>query len=167
VTGDPLAPIEARLRGRIGEATTEHLGVLRRHDFLRFAVATGDTDYLERMHALPPGASAPAPALYVSGVLHWTPGPVEVELRPDGLTARDAPGVEGEAVNVMHGGQAITFHRQVCEGAAVRARRQLRRAERKAGRSAEFLLVVTTTQYHDGDDALLVTVDDTILVVPR
>jgi hypothetical protein len=167
VTGDPLAPVEARLRSRIGDTTTEHVGVLRRHDFLRFAVATGDTDYVERIHGLPPGAPAPAPALYLPGVLHWTPGPLEVELRPDGLTARDAPGVEGEAVNVMHGGQAITFHRQVWEGAAVRARRQLRRADRKTGRSSEFLLVVTTTQYQDGDDALLTTVDDTILVVPR
>ena len=167
MTSDPLASVEERLRSRVGEETTEELGILRRHDFLRFAVAVGDADYLEMVSRLAPGERAPAPALFLPGTLHWTPGPVEDDLRPDGLAARDAPGVGDEAVNVMHGGQAMTFHHAAYEGTRVRARRQVRRAERKTGRSARFLLVVTTTRYHDGDDVLLVTVDDTILVVPR
>ena len=45
----------------------------------------------------------------------------------------------------MHGGQAITFRRAAVEGTRVRARRQLRSVERKMGRSATFLVVVTTT----------------------
>ena len=164
---DPLAPIEARLQHRLGEETTEPVGILQRHDFLRFAVATGDSDYLTMVDGLPPDEPAPAPMLYLPGTLHWTPGPREADLRPDGLTGRDAPGVIDEAVNVLHGGQAIVLVRPALEGMKVRARRQLRRAERKAGRSGDFLLIQTTTRYDDDREQLLVTVDDTILVVVR
>ena len=68
----------------------------------------------------------------------------------------------------MHGGQAITFGRAAREATSVRARRQLRSVERKVGRSTAFLVVVTTTEFFsDEDDAPLLSVDDTILVVPR
>ena len=168
MTVDPLDAIEHRLHSRLGAITTEDLGVLRRHDFLRFAVATADVDYLDLVDGLPHGAPAPAPSLYLPGILHWTPGPAEADLRPDGLTERDAPGVDREAVNVMHGGQAITFGRLAHEDTRVCARRQLRSVERKVGRSAAFLVVVTTTEFFAGeDDAPLLSVDDTILVVPR
>jgi hypothetical protein len=167
VTGDPLASVEVRLRRRIGKEQIEHLGILRRDDFLRFAVATSDSHYLDLVDRLSPGAAAPAPPLFLPGILHWTPGPLEADLRPDGLTERDAPGVGEEAVNVMHGGQAITFDRTAYEGTDVRAKRRLRSVERKVGRSAAFLLIVTTTDFLDRDDLRFVTVDDTILVVPR
>jgi N-terminal half of MaoC dehydratase len=168
MTRDPLAKVEERLRNQVGDITTERLGVLRRHDFLRFAVASADADYLELIDGLPPGAPAPAPTLYVPGILHWTPGPVEAELRSDGLTERDAPGVGEELVNVMHGGQVIAFHRPVCEGADLHARRMLRSVERKVGRASTFLLVIATTEFAAGDDdSPLITVDDSILVVPR
>jgi hypothetical protein len=167
VISDPLARVEAQLRLRLGEETAEHVGILRRHDFLRFAVATGDDDYLAMVESLAPGVVASAPLLYLPGTLHWTPGPRGDDLRPDGLTDRDVPGVTDEPVNVLHGGQEMRFLRPAVEGMDVHAQRHLRRVARKAGRSGEFLVVLTTTRYHEHDGQLLVTVDDTILVVPR
>ena len=87
MTVDPLDAVEQRLHGRLGDITSEDLGVLRRQDFLRFAVATADVDYVGLVDGLPHDAPAPAPPLYLPGILHWAPGPAEAELRPDGLTA--------------------------------------------------------------------------------
>ncbi len=164
---DLLAPIEDRLRMRLGAVEVEDLGTPRRRDFLRFAVAAGDATYLELAATLREGDLAPAPVLYLPGTLHWAEGPAEAELRPDGLSHRDAPGVEVEAVNVMHGGQDITFHGRAHEGTRVEARRRLRAVERKAGRTGDFLVVTTTTEFVADGETSLAVVDDTILVVPR
>ena len=93
---------------------------------------------------------------------------LEADLRPDGLTARDAPGVDGEAVNVMHGGQAMTFHARGLRGhpRARPASAPPRRAQDgtlgslPARRDDHALPAMATT-------CSLLTVDDTILVVPR
>ena len=105
--------------------------------------------------------------LYLPGTLHWAEGPAESELRPDGLSYRDAPGVEDEAVNVMHGGQDIRFFDRSREGMRVQARRHLRAVDRKAGRSGDFLVVTTTTEFVADGAAPLALVDDTVLVMPR
>jgi hypothetical protein len=172
VTVDPLAAVESRLQAALGIEHTEDLGTLVRRHFLRFAVATGDEPYLARIAALPADQRAPAPVLYLPGILHWTPGPLDHELRTDGLAPRDAPGIDaadaaGAALNVMHGGQAITFGRTAYEGTKVSARRRLVTATRKTGRAGDFLIAVTTTTFVDGDDDTLAMCDDTILVVPR
>jgi hypothetical protein len=164
---DVLAPIERRLRLRVGAEDVEDLGTLHRRDFLRFALAAGDTTYLELVAALPEGELVPAPVLYLPGTLHWAEGPAESELRPDGLSDRDAPGVEDEAVNVMHGGQDIRFLDRSGEGMRVEARRHLRAVDRKAGRSGDFLVVTTTTEFVADGVARLALGDDVILVVPR
>jgi hypothetical protein len=168
---DVLAAITARLRPLVGVTTTEHVGVLQRRDFLRFARAAGDEAYLARAAAggadvCDAGDACAAPVLYLPGILHWSP-PDESELRPDGLARRDAPGVEDEAVNVMHGGQTIEVHEPAREGMHVTVERTLRRAERKEGRVAPFLVVVTESRFVDEGARLLSVVADTILVVPR
>ena len=165
---DVLSAVESRLAAAVGEETEEDLGVLRRLDFLRFAVAAEDGAYLERVAKIPAGERAPAPTLYLPGILHWTPGPLETELRPDGLARRDAPGVaDDDEVNVMHGGQDVELHAIVTEGMHVHALRRMTSAARKSGRSADFLVVQTTTRFMDSDATALATVVDTVLVVPR
>jgi hypothetical protein len=159
--------IEQRLAGRLGVTTTEHLGVLHRRDFLRYALAAGDEVYVAATEALPADERALAPVMFLAGILHWTAGPHECELRADGLAARDAPGVGEEPVHIMHGGQAMTLHRRAVEGMDVTAHRRMHTADRKRGRADDFLVVVTTTTFVDESGETLAAVDDTILVLPR
>ena len=159
--------VEQRLRTAVGAPSMEDLGVLNRRDFLRYALAAGDDDYVATTEQLPLGARAAAPVMFLPGILHWTAGPHERELRADGLAARDAPGVTDEDVNVMHGGQRIEFHQRAVEGMRVVARRELRSVDRKHGRGGDFLVVVNHTQFLDETKTPLASVDDTILVIAR
>jgi hypothetical protein len=158
--------VEARLASAAPPAP-EDLGRLERPAFLRFAVATGDDPYLERAARWPADRPLVAPLLYLPGILHWTPGPLEAELHPDGLAPRDAPGVEpDDPVTVMHGGQSIGFAGPVLEGMRVAADRGAPSVRRVRGRSTDFLLVVTETRFV-ADGTPLLALEDTILVVPR
>jgi hypothetical protein len=159
--------IERRLAAALGNTTTEALGVLQRREFLRYAAAAGDDAYVAATESIPSSEAALAPVMFLPGILHWTSGPHEHDLRGDGLAPRDAPGVEGENVNIMHGGQKIAFHRRAVEGMRVSAHRTTHTAQRKHGRAGDFLVVVTTTEFVDDTGDALATVDDTILVPPR
>ena len=159
--------VEQRLLAAVGSSSTEELGVLNRRDFLRYALAAADDDYVATTEHVPLDERAAAPVMFLPGILHWTAGPHERELRADGLAARDAPGVTDEDVNVMHGGQRIEFHQRAIEGMRVVARRELRTVDRKQGRGGDFLVVVNHTRFLDEAETLLATVDDTILVLGR
>jgi len=161
-----LDVIEERLRSVLNAASTEDLGVLQRRDFLRYALAAGDDVYVTEAERASENERLRSPVMFLPGILHWTVGPHERELRADGLAARDAPGVTDEAVNVMHGGQRIEFHRRATEGDRVTAHRMLVRVDRKRGRNGDFLVTVTTTRFVRESDELA-TVDDTILILER
>ena len=169
MTTDVLASIEARLREVVGTETSEDLGVLQRRDFLRFADAAGDEEYVAHLAAVDPAGPAEplrAPTLYLPGILHWAPL-VESELRRTGSRHPTRPACMGRPVNVMHGGQAVEFHVAAREGMHVRVGRVVRRAERKAGRTSPFLVVVTESRFVGDGATLLTVVADTILIVPR
>ena len=160
-----LDDVVARAEEAAGRWEAEDCGVVTVKDFCRYAAALNDAGYVRRARAdEAAGRPVAAPPLFMTGMLSWDDGPVEGELRPDGLAARESPCTQGLPVRQVHGGQSVRLGRPLVAGTRVRAERAVRSAARKSGRSGEFVLLSVTTRFTGEDGAELATVDETIIV---
>lgn len=107
-----LDEVLSRARKLIGQWESEDCGVLGVKDFCRYAAALNDVDYIRRARAQEAaGEQVVAPALFLAGTLSWEDGPVEGELRPDGLALRESPCTQGLPVRQVHGGESVRLGR--------------------------------------------------------
>lgn len=161
-----LQEVLTRARKLIGQWESEDCGVLAVKDFCRYAAALGDVDYIRTARAREAaGEPVVAPALFLAGTLSWEDGPAEDELRPDGLATRESPCTDGLPVRQVHGGQSVRLGRPPVSGTRVTAARSVSSADRRRGRSGEFVLLGVTTRYTSQDGAELMAVDETIVVL--
>ncbi|MGI3201652.1 hypothetical protein ACRJ4W_31075 [Streptomyces sp. GLT-R25] len=65
----------------------------------------------------------------------------------------------------MHGGQAVRLSRAPIAGTRVTASRAVTSAERKHGRSGDFVLLGFSTRFTSPDGTELTAVDETIVVL--
>lgn len=156
----------SRARKLIGQWESEDCGVLGVKDFCRYAAALNDVDYIRRARAQEAaGEQVVAPALFLAGTLSWEDGPVEGELRPDGLALRESPCTQGLPVRQVHGGESVRLGRPPVAGARVTAARAVTSADHRRGKSGEFVLLGVTTRFTAEDGEELMAVDETIVVL--
>ena len=160
-----LEEVVARAPSLIGRWEAEDCGVLTVKDFCRYAAAVGDEAYAGRARAREAaGEPVEAPALFLAAMMGWEDGPAEDELRPDGLAVRESPCTQGLPVRLVHGGQSVRLAGVPVAGARITASRALISADRKGGRSGEFVLLGVTTRFTAEDGTELMAVDETIVV---
>ncbi|MFF7467714.1 MaoC family dehydratase N-terminal domain-containing protein [Streptomyces sp. NPDC008092] len=161
-----LDEVLARARGLVGEWESEDCGVLAVKDFCRYAAALNDVGYLRRARAQEAaGDEVLAPALFLAGTMSWQDGPAEHELRPDGLAVRESPCTAGLPVRQVHGGQTVRLRRTPVAGTRVTAARAVTSADRRQGRTGDFVLLGVTTRFTAQDGAELMAMDETIVVL--
>jgi hypothetical protein len=160
-----LDEVLSRAGDLTGRWEAEDCGVVTVKDFCRYAAALNDAAYIEQARAdEAAGRPVTAPPLFLAGTLSWEDGPVEGELRPDGLASRESPCTQGLPVRQVHGGESVRLGRPLVAGTRVRAERAVRSAARKSGRSGEFVVLSLTTRFAGEDGAELASVDETIIV---
>ncbi|MER5935816.1 MaoC family dehydratase N-terminal domain-containing protein [Streptomyces sp. NPDC001928] len=161
----PLHEVLARARELVDRWEYEDCGTVTVKEFCRYAAAVDDADYIRRARALEAaGEPVEAPPLFLAATMSWEDGPVEGELRPDGLAVRESPCTRGLAVRQVHGGQSVRLMRPLVAGARVTASRAVVSAQRKHGRSGAFVLLALTTRFTSADGSELTAVDETIVV---
>jgi hypothetical protein len=161
-----LDDVLSRARGLIGRWEDEDCGTVTVKDFCRYAVAVDDIGYLRRARAQEAaGQPVEAPALFLAATMSWEDGPAEDELLPDGLAVRESPCTQGLPVRQVHGGQSVRLTRAPLAGTRVTASRAVTSAERKHGRSGDFVLLGLTTRYTSPDGTELTAVDETVVVL--
>ncbi|MFI0355730.1 MaoC family dehydratase N-terminal domain-containing protein [Actinomadura sp. 9N407] len=162
---DVLDEVLSRARDLAGRWEAADCGVVTVKDFCRYAAALNDAAYIGRARAdESAGRPVTAPSMFLAGTLSWEDGPVEDELRPDGLAARESPCTQGLPVRQVHGGESVRVGTPLVAGTRVLAERAVRSATRKAGRSGDFVVLAVTTRFTGGDGTELVSVDETIIV---
>jgi len=161
-----LDDVLSRARNLMGRWEDEDCGTVTVKEFCRYAAAVDDVDYLRRARAREAaGEPVEAPPLFLAATMSWEDGPAEEELRPDGLAARESPCTQGLPVRLVHGGQSVRLTRAPLAGTRVTASRALVSAERKHGRSGDFVLLGLTTRYTSPDGTELTAVDETVVVL--
>ncbi|MFD3312418.1 MaoC family dehydratase N-terminal domain-containing protein [Streptomyces sp. NPDC058694] len=161
-----LDDVLSRARGLIGRWEDEDCGTVTVKEFCRYAAAVDDVGYLRRARAREAaGEPVEAPPLFLAATMSWEDGPAEEDLRPDGLAVRESPCTQGLPVRQVHGGQAVRLTRAPLAGTRVTASRTVTSAERKHGRSGDFVLLGLTTRYTSPDGNELTAVDETIVVL--
>ncbi|MGW2327655.1 FAS1-like dehydratase domain-containing protein [Streptomyces sp. NPDC001700] len=161
-----LEEVVARARTLIGRWETEDCGVLTVKEFCRYAAAVGDGGYVARARAREAaGEPVEAPPLFLAAMMSWEDGPDEDALRPDGLAARESPCTQGLPVRQVHGGQSVRLAGVPVAGVRITASRSVTSADRKGGRSGEFVLLGVTTRFTSGGGKELMAVDETIVVL--
>ncbi|MEU5341777.1 MaoC family dehydratase N-terminal domain-containing protein [Streptomyces sp. NPDC020766] len=161
-----LDDVLSRARGLIGRWEDEDCGTVTVKEFCRYAAAVDDVGYLRRARALEAaGEPVEAPPLFLAATMSWEDGPAEDELRPDGLAVRESPCTQGLPVRQVHGGQSVRLTRAPLAGTRVTASRAVTSAERKHGRSGDFVLLGLTTRFTSTDGTELTAVDETIIVL--
>ncbi|MGH9138702.1 MAG: FAS1-like dehydratase domain-containing protein [Acidimicrobiales bacterium] len=148
---------------RAGSEEFWTIGPVTARDAARFAAASGDVAALGRLRR----GSRVAPPLLLSGVLDWDIGSDVGELRGDGLSPREAPYVGDHDVRLVHGGQALRWYRPVLVGEdGLVARRSVRRADHRNGRSGELAIIGLETRYVVPRSGPVATCRETILCLP-
>ena len=161
-----LDEVLARARSLVGRWEDEDCGTVTVKDFCRYAAALNDADYIRRAREQEAaGALVEAPVLFLAATMSWEDGPVERDLRPDGLAARESPCTEGLPVRQVHGGQAVRPGRAPIAGSRITASRAVVSAERKQGRSGAFVLLGLSTRFTSTDGDELTALDETIVVM--
>ncbi|MEV6174065.1 MaoC family dehydratase N-terminal domain-containing protein [Streptomyces sp. NPDC051954] len=161
-----LDEVLARARKLIGEWESEDCGVLSVKEFCRYAAALNDGDYIRRARAQEAaGETVVAPPLFLAGTLSWLDGPTEEALQRDGLAAREAPCTDGLPVRHVHGGQSVRPGLPPVAGTRVTAARAITSADRRSGRSGEFVLLGVTTRFTSDHGEDLMAMDETIVVL--
>jgi len=161
-----LDDVLSRARGLMGRWEDEDCGTVTVKEFCRYAAAVDDIDYLRRARAREAaGEPVEAPPLFLAATMSWEDGPAEEELRPDGLAARESPCTQGLPVRLVHGGQSVRLTRAPLAGTRVTASRALVSAERKHGRSGDFVLLGLSTRFISPGGTELTAVDETIVVL--
>ncbi|MGP4043828.1 FAS1-like dehydratase domain-containing protein [Streptomyces sp. 2A115] len=161
-----LDEVLSRARGLLDRREEEDCGTVTVKDFCRYAAALNDVDYIRRARAREKaGEPVEAPALFLAATMSWEDGPSEEELRPDGLAVRESPCTQGLPVRQVHGGQSVRVSRAPVAGTRVTASRAVTSAERKHGRSGDFVLLGLSTRFTSADGNELTTVDETIVVL--
>ncbi|WP_055611363.1 FAS1-like dehydratase domain-containing protein [Streptomyces phaeochromogenes] len=161
-----LDDVLSRARGLIGRWEDEDCGTMAVKEFCRYAAVVDDVDYLRRARAREAaGEPVEAPPLFLAATMSWEDGPAEEELQPDGLAFRESPCTQGLPVRQVHGGQAVRLTRAPLAGTRVTASRAVTSAERKHGRSGDFVLLGLSTRFISPDGTELTAVDETIVVL--
>jgi len=133
-------------RARRGATDRWTAGPLDAATAARFAAASGDhvaLAELARPHPL-------APLLLLPSVLDWGIGSDQAVMRPDGMSPREAPYVDGADVRLVHGGMAIRWYRHPRIGDdGIAAGRSARAATLRTGRRGEVARIDLRTRYVD------------------
>ncbi|MGW3415033.1 FAS1-like dehydratase domain-containing protein [Streptomyces sp. NPDC000888] len=161
-----LDEVLARARALVDRWEDEDCGTLTVKDFCRYAAALNDVHYLREARVREvEGAPVEAPVLFLASTMSWEDGPVEQDLRPDGLAARESPCTQGLPVRQVHGGQSVRLTRAPLAGTRVTASRAVTSVAYKKGQSGDFVLLGVTTRYTAPDGGELTAVDETIVVL--
>lgn len=149
----------------MGQKRSFDVGVIDKLWSQRYAVALDDLNplYFDEGYARAQGyRGIIAPPNYVTTIRDEAlPGPVESEMRPDGLPLTAGPPLAGLAA--MGGGQEIFFHAPVYCGERISGEKQIVRVDRRVGRSGEMVIVEEEILYlnHEGEEK--VTLRNTVL----
>lgn len=163
---DPFSKLYEELKRHVGKSERTDLGIVRAHDFQRFAIASDNPNPIFFDDGAAKAAGYPgaiAPPLLLSAVRNWQAGPPNDSLRPDGTTSHEFAFVPLEGMRVMGGGQDLDFHAPVTDGMRVSMEMRLDGVELKQGRSGQLLLIRTTQVYRDGADQALITCRETFI----
>ena len=163
---DPFSELYEELKRHVGKSQRTDLGVVRTHDFQRFAIASGNLNPIFFDDSAAKAAGYPgivAPPLMLSAVRGWRTGPPNDSLRTDGTMSDEFAFVPLEGMRVMGGGQDLDFHAPVTDGARISMEMRLDGVELKQGKSGQLILIRLTQVYRDADDKPLVTCRETFI----
>jgi acyl dehydratase len=154
------------LQRYVGKSERTNLGVVRVHDFQRFAIAADNLNPIFFDEGAARAAGYPgaiAPPLLLSAVRNWQAGPPNDALRPDGTTSGEFGFLPLEGMRIMGGGQDLDFHAPVTDGTRVSMELRLDGVELKQGRSGPLLLIRITQTYRDDANQPLITCRETFI----
>jgi acyl dehydratase len=163
---DPFSRLYEELKRHVGKSQRTDLGIVRTHDFQRFAIASGNLNPIFFDDGAAKAAGYPstiAPPLMLSAVLGWQAGPPNDSLRPDGTMGEEFAFVPLEGMRVMGGGQDLDFHAPVTDGMRISMEMRLDGVDLKQGKSGQLILIHLTQVYRDADDKPLVTCRETFI----
>lgn len=168
VGGPPAEPraLYELARQYIGYRDELELGLVRRRDFQRFAMAVGDLNpiYFDEQAARDAGYSGlVSPPLYLTCIMGWQAGPQEAALREDGLAESDSFFIPIPGLRVMGAGQEIELKAPVLEGAVITMCRELADVRLREGRSGPLVLFTIRRTYVDAGGKTLVTCVETFI----
>lgn len=161
-----FSDLHRELQRYVGRSERVDLGVIRAHDFARFAIASDNLNpvFLDDAAAKAAGYPGPiAPPLLLSAVRNWQAGPPNDSLKSDGTTSHEFGFLPLEGTRVMGGGQDLDFHAPLTDGMRVTMEMRLDGVEFKQGRSGELLLIRVTQIYRDEAERPLVTCRETFI----
>lgn len=142
------------LRSRIGQTTTENLGVLSETLIRRYARAVGDDNPLYHDAEYARRAGMPglvAPPNLIPSIVCWTEGAGYDALRADGTEAGEhLPGVPSAGVRVMGGGEEMEFHAPACAGTELELQTTLTEVEEKTTRSGGQMIILRYRNLYTG-----------------
>lgn len=131
----------------------------------RYAIAIDDLDplYFDHDYAQRHGyAAIVAPPNYLTTIRdEVSPGPLDSQLRADGLAVSSAPPIPGLAV--MGGGQAIVFHEPVYCGDEIVAEKEIVKIAPQQGRSGPMVVVAEEIRYRTVAGQPKLTLTNTVL----
>jgi acyl dehydratase len=162
----PIDELCAKLKEHVGRSERTDLGVIRKEQFQRFAIAADNLDPVFFDKDAATAADYPdviAPPLFLSAVRNWQTGPPQDSLRPDGTTSHEFAFLPLEGFRMMGGGQDLDLHAPVTDGTRVSMELRLDDVQLKQGRSGPLLLIRITQTYRDDRDRLLVTCRETFV----
>lgn len=160
-----LEQVVQRARQHIGEKRVTFLGEISSTMIQRFARAIGATNpiYFDEQHAMQLGyRGLPAPAVMLTAIRVWGPGPEESDLHIDGTVRDDWLNTDG--VRRMGGGQSLEFHSPVVAGDRITVTRRLESVTMKEGRSGPLAFLEYVDEFSNQDDLLLVTCRETMIL---
>lgn len=161
-----IPAIGEELKRYVGKSERTDLGVMRKENFQRFAIAADNLnpvffDEDSARNAGYPGVIALP--IFLTAVRNWHPGPQQDALRPDGTTSHEFAFLPLEGLRIMGGGQDLEFHAPITDGMRVSMEMRLDGVEVKQGRSGALLLIRLTQTYRDDADRPLVTCRETFI----
>lgn len=141
---------------QVGATRREHLGVVRRRDFERFAVAAGDANPVYHDDEAARAAGHPgviAHPVFLSAVMGWRAGPDEADLRADGSWEDGLVGSILGGLRLMGGGQDIEVRRPLADGDDVTVETEVAALDLKTTERGDLLVLTLRRRYLDAGGA--------------
>jgi acyl dehydratase len=127
----------------------------------RFAQAVGDLNprYFDE-------AAGIAPPTFITSQTSWEPGPLEEDLRYDGVNTARFPGAFTPGRTVLGGSQEIELVRPVLIGEELEVTVQAVETYERESAAGRLLLSVIEARFTDTEGKLVTVVRDTVISTP-